>query len=518
MRDIADGVNGAGGQSERTDSEQPIADWLHARWSSDLERFSVETSMLLAEEAAWIHRRVETIEFLDGSRIRRRMSVDFTIPDLGAVHRRWEGPTTVLPMALPRKRPMKAFDAIDEEGRVLAVLTRDQNSEIAACVLADQAEAVLLDEGIPLPDELRVDFQDIAGCRRRADDKPTEAQRLERCGSALNAFSTVATPVTDASKFSGADFARFVLWKDEVFNGLLREFGERYLLFVVLPDSAAGERRVVKFTYEEETEPNHRAGRVRLLLESLGLRRLGARISTRALFGASSYHIEVQAPDEVLIKRAELAVLETVINRAEPLKSPNRKVERIRALVREAEIERTHLFDAGVERNTNGARDPLLATVSELGYVQLELALKPASILAPAMMCLLTAAVLLGGVIAHMLGYSAPAEPSVALLVIIPAIFAAYLLPGEHRLLRKVYRALRISVFVATAGAFAAAAAFDLDMSTHATFRIWLIIGILTLLIGVLLASAAILAKRRSSAKWVKQAPETSDNRYAVFP
>jgi len=81
----------------------------------------------------WIHRRVESIDFLDEYRIHRRLSVDFTVPDMPVIHEMASatGGPLVLPFALLSKRYLRNFDARDEAGRPIPVLTSEQNHVVA---------------------------------------------------------------------------------------------------------------------------------------------------------------------------------------------------------------------------------------------------------------------------------------------------------------------------------------------------------------------------------------------------
>ena len=80
----------------------------------------VPVLVALNEMSDWVHRRVEVVEFVTDEVMRRRVSIDFTVPErLPVVAGR-----TVVPLALMRKRPMTAFDLRDEDGRPLSVRVR----------------------------------------------------------------------------------------------------------------------------------------------------------------------------------------------------------------------------------------------------------------------------------------------------------------------------------------------------------------------------------------------------------
>jgi hypothetical protein len=83
---------------------------------------------LLRRQAAWRHRRVETITVLSHEEVRRAVSVDFTVPaeyrgDL-VVSAAGE---CVVPLAGLAKRPLVHFDLRNEEGHSVPLLTAEQN-------------------------------------------------------------------------------------------------------------------------------------------------------------------------------------------------------------------------------------------------------------------------------------------------------------------------------------------------------------------------------------------------------
>ena len=71
---------------------------------------AVGFAALLTRQAAWRHRRVETITVLSHELVRRSVSVDFTVPvehrdDIRLSEREW-----IVPLALLAKRPLAHFD------------------------------------------------------------------------------------------------------------------------------------------------------------------------------------------------------------------------------------------------------------------------------------------------------------------------------------------------------------------------------------------------------------------------
>ena len=78
----------------------------------------------------WIHRRVEQVSYIDASTVRRRISIDFEVPD-GSIVRDAPGPVYV-PIAQLAKRSLSRFDLRDSDGCSLPMVTRDRLGKLTA--------------------------------------------------------------------------------------------------------------------------------------------------------------------------------------------------------------------------------------------------------------------------------------------------------------------------------------------------------------------------------------------------
>jgi hypothetical protein len=83
--------------------------------------------LLLRRQAAWRHRRVETLTMLSHEQVRRHVSIDFTVPEEHREGLRISTHEHVVPLALLAKRPLVHFDLRNEEGHSIPLLTADQN-------------------------------------------------------------------------------------------------------------------------------------------------------------------------------------------------------------------------------------------------------------------------------------------------------------------------------------------------------------------------------------------------------
>jgi hypothetical protein len=338
---------------------------------------------------------------------------------------------------------------------------------------------------------------------------------MRRSDAAIEEFRTVASPIANQRALTGLHQELYTLWSDETTNGLLRQLHERFILLVRPDDLGVGQRRIFTISYEEEIDKErgwfyaadsslkaHGRSVVQQIGESFAWRYLLVRVRTRALFGAESYHVEFSVPEEIVIKHAELGTRVELIHRAQ------REREVIKNVVaREGQSERAHLYESGVSTAPPGTYDPVQVIASEVGYAEFGLALKPASLWPPLLAGAMTLLVLVAGLIVHRKGHSAPVEASTALLVVLPAAFAAYLLPGEHRLVRKMYRLLRVLVLVQGLLAYAAAGFFVVDFSGSTTYRAWLGLAGASVVLLLVVAVAVYRSWRRRNGDWVMTLP-----------
>jgi hypothetical protein len=103
--------------------------------------------VLLRHQAAWRHRRVETITVLTHEQVRRHVSVDFTVPEAQREGLRISAEEYVVPLALLTKRPLVHFDLRNEEQHAIPLLTAEQHRTIARELLHRQLDDELAGAG-----------------------------------------------------------------------------------------------------------------------------------------------------------------------------------------------------------------------------------------------------------------------------------------------------------------------------------------------------------------------------------
>src|SRR4051812_27276771 len=123
---------------------------------------------LLTRQAAWRHRRVETIAVLSHEEVRRSVSVDFTVPaehrdDLRLSEHEW-----IVPLALLAKRPLVNFDLRAEDESAVPLLRAEETQLIGRELLylmldldLDADEAAEADAGPLIERVLAVEPGDV---------------------------------------------------------------------------------------------------------------------------------------------------------------------------------------------------------------------------------------------------------------------------------------------------------------------------------------------------------------------
>lgn len=122
---------------------------------------------LIIDWAAWVHRRVETIEFRDEQTVRRRVSIDLElpagVPHIDTAPADPEQPLYSLPLSRVRKRALQHFDLVDDARQSLPLMTAHQASRQATGALVTMAQAYGSAEGLdPMPKTVEKDLWRIA--------------------------------------------------------------------------------------------------------------------------------------------------------------------------------------------------------------------------------------------------------------------------------------------------------------------------------------------------------------------
>jgi hypothetical protein len=212
---------------------------------------------LLTRQAAWRHRRVETLTVLSHEQVRRAVSVDFTVPvehraDVQLSEHEW-----VVPLALLAKRPLANFDLRMEDLSSVPLLRSEETHVIARELLYVMLE-------LDRPD---------------AADDPAAGALIERV--------LTVDPVDVSAELTELDARHDGL---PGFAALADRLSRGFLLCAVVGD--VSRRRVIKFAYDE---PLARPARYAHFYDAPGCTE------------AASYHAEVAVPDELRARTTTLA-------------------------------------------------------------------------------------------------------------------------------------------------------------------------------------------------------------------
>lgn len=270
--------------AERRPSETEIADYA----------FRLATTPRL-----WVDRRVEAFEFVDADTVRRRMSVDFTLPEQANIPIEHE---VAIPLIILRKEELQNFSIRDSSGRALPVLTASQNAEIAAEGLKNYLTGLAgsLQETSQEADEA---IASIVGATDATSGKAAMDKALAD-GGGLHAAVDRLSP-TDRKDFSEK----------------LTLFAGSFLLLVTLP-YRPGYRQLVKFSQDRPLHAPHSLGVLRRayltlnrIFSSFGLLARIERFDDLAAGQGKSYHAELVPP-------ADTYVAETTLTTRDPPAKP----------------------------------------------------------------------------------------------------------------------------------------------------------------------------------------------------
>ena len=219
---------------------------------------AVGFAALLTRQAAWRHRRVERITVLSHERVRRHVSVDFTVPESHREELRLSESEWVVPLAYLAKRLLVNFDLFVEDEAAVALLRSDEAQMISRELLY-----VMLD--LDTEDAIEEDIAPLIEWILAAG--PAEAEQVD---AAVGELEDALGPLPG-------------------FSALAAQLTRGFLLCAVLDD--VSRRRVVKFAYDQ---PLARPGRSVHFYDTPGCTQ------------AASYHAEVEVPDEMRARTTDM--------------------------------------------------------------------------------------------------------------------------------------------------------------------------------------------------------------------
>ncbi len=254
----------------------------HLAWTAE-QYVTLGRSLLdlVLNRPQWVHRIVETIDFIDDRRFSRHVSVDFTIP-AWEIYRQCETVlpkgTYIIPVALLSRQRLKRFDIVDESSAALPVLTRPQNQALDDAMLINGKKLVeLLEKQLALAT--------VAG-GEHALRSPEQSDTRRIVDKLSNDAKLLVNRVTEELKNS--------------------------FFLCTLIRGCPGDRRVIKYSYEDAPRRFHLAARAKVwprLLRTVGWLAFPIDIPCPALWYAPSYHVENALPDDLFFESGQLVAL-----------------------------------------------------------------------------------------------------------------------------------------------------------------------------------------------------------------
>jgi hypothetical protein len=204
--------------------------WPEERDQAEMVDLAISTLPLLLDPQRWVHRRVEAFVLLDEARLRRRVSVDFTVPNTAYYQRQSGLRQAAVPLAQLRKRVLRNLDVRDERGAALPVLSQEENRVVAYAMLVLTARRALRLTGAEnlLPQRL------IDLLERFASPDPEESDRA----------------YAEARELAEAGWEP-ALWSNARMLTLTRELARHFVLYARLR-VRPGQRRVIKCVLDSD--------------------------------------------------------------------------------------------------------------------------------------------------------------------------------------------------------------------------------------------------------------------------
>lgn len=383
--------------------------------------------VLLQRQAAWRHRRVETITVLSHEQVRRHVSVDFTVPEERRESLRLSaGDEYAVPLGLLAKRPLVHFDLRNEEGHSIPLLTAEQNTTINRELLYQVLDVDL-------------DDQDA--------DEATQA-----------AVGLAAGPLIEAVLGDGAvDGAVTELERDHglapltEFRALAASLSRNFVLWAVV--RGLDRRRVFKFAYDEPF--SQRPGLTPTYF-----------YDAPGCSEAWSYHVEVAVPQD--LKARSTRLLDAVTGAV------------LATGARDAD--RPALYYSADPAHLPMRPEVVVGYGAERGRF-----LGPAAIVAS----VITLLVALPWLFADLQSLAGSAGPAIGLVLSTSAVFSALVLrTDEPALLRRLLIRYRLALVASTLAALFAAAALGFQASDWVIEATWAVAaGVSALTAGILVVA-----------------------------
>ena len=406
---------------------------------------------LLPTQALWIDRRVETASLAGERRFRRHMSVDCRVPPSVLELAQELGFSRFLvPLRFVTKEgPMLAFD-LRLDDQAVPWLTRQQNTMVARAVLYAAVDQL----GQELTPELDAALTEVAGADNDASDRALKLLGLTEHGRP----SESATP------------AELVQW-------VVTTLDQNFLLLADVAIGQVRRRTVFKITQElglrvKEPLP---------VLSQIAWAPTSFVFDTPDVTAASSYHFQFVAPDGMVIAGGELFGTELDGATAPGTGAAVGASGRPRW---GADLDSRQVFGVSASQGSVLGLNTHAVEVPEADVFNVEV------LVCPSPDGLLRACAVSAGFSTALLftaaGFShrldgGRLDASIALLLLLPGVMSTLLArPGEHHLVSRLLRGVRILTLFSAITLYFAAAVVVAGLGGGGLRAAWLVLSVLS--------------------------------------
>ncbi len=391
---------------------------------------------LLLGAEAWVHRRTETLTFVDDKTVNQHVTVDFTIPEQVPGHVGVDSELLPLvPLSLLRKRALRHFDLRDAGRTALPLLDTIETTQLAERALHGRSTELLGWE--PCEPVLR-DLKTVAAESGETLTKAFAVMYAEReqpldyeLGPPGHAPDP-ANPQIQAADVVAPErrerFERNTLVNDSEFYRLLVALAQNFILAAAC-DPKPGVRQLIKYSYESFLDSEEPSA-ARWLVTRLGWRAAEFDVNTPGAKQARSYHVEVLAPEDLEVVRADLC--------PSPGEPP--------VVYEGGGLVRAHLHPDV----------PLASSTQPLTRVLFRM--RRSGFLHAALVTCVLSVLLLAAARLRLVQLGSEAGPTSTVLLLVPALMAAYLVhPREHAVAASILIGVRMMLLLCGAATVAAA-------------------------------------------------------------
>ena len=225
--------------------------------------------LLILERYKWIHRRVETITFMPDQITQRRVSYDFTLPEI--VGKLAVNGHVGVPLTNMKKEVLQNLSVTDATGKALSVYGSDENAKIAIGILELFFDSVVMRK----PQEHELKWIKAIVHSDFGENATEEIQNLRM--------------VFEGESKKSKDFLDAVM-------AFVEELADNFIFIVDLPAEVINSRSIVKVSYDKELIANK---------DVLNLFTLGKEYSVEKRFfpTSASSHLEIKAPESARITK-----------------------------------------------------------------------------------------------------------------------------------------------------------------------------------------------------------------------